>query len=420
MERDVQVRRQGDVARKRRKHDRKRDMERERRKHAWPEDVAVKDMPPRQRREEMARQRMMRRKRRKRQRLILLAGGVACLIIAIAFPSCLFFYNQKVKNTTYCTRYEAATFTKSLQKDELFASSLCVGTDKVLEYATFDSNWDEFHAAALFDLEHARTLYAERVFERLYPASTTKLMTAYVALKYGNLDDVVVVGRNVTLLEPEAVLCGLQEGDRISLYDLLCGLILYSGNDNGVAIAEHISGSVESFAQLMNEEAWKLGATNSHFLNPHGLHEEEHYTTAYDLYLILNACIQDPRFVEIASMPSYTGTMTAADGSVRHGTWTPTNHYTGGSRPCPDGIRVVGGKTGTTNEAGSCLVLYSVTSNSPDGREHPFISVVMGAPSKPHLYTKMDVLLGAAVSSANDMANVEDSSSGEDSLTDGT
>ena len=112
--------------------------------------------------------------------------------------------------------------------------------------------------------------------------------------------------------------------------------------------------------------------------------------------------------------------MTAADGSVRHGTWTPTNHYTGGSRPCPDGIRVVGGKTGTTNEAGSCLVLYSVTSNSPDGREHPFISVVMGAPSKPHLYTKMDVLLGAAVSSANDMANVEDSSSGEDSLTDGT
>ena len=81
---------------------------------------------------------------------------------------------------------------------------------------------------------------------------------------------------------------------------------------------------------------------------------------------------------------------------------------------------MVGGKTGTTNEAGSCLVLYSVTSNSPDGREHPFISVVMGAPSKPHWYTKMDVLLGAAVSSANDMANVEDSSSGEDSLTDGT
>jgi D-alanyl-D-alanine carboxypeptidase (penicillin-binding protein 5/6) len=348
---------------------------------------------------------------------MLLAGGIVCLAIAIACPSYLFFYNQKEKNTAYCTRYETATFTKSLQEDALFASSLCVGTDKALEYATFDSNWDEFHEAALFDVEHARTLYAERVFERLYPASTTKLMTAYVALKYGNLDDIVVVGRNATLLEQEAVLCGLREGDRISLYDLLCGLILYSGNDNGVAIAEHISGSVEGFAQLMNEEAWKLGATNSHFLNPHGLHEEEHYTTAYDLYLILNACIQDSRFVEIASMPSYTGTMTAADGSVRHGTWTPTNHYTRGSRPSPEGIRVVGGKTGTTNEAGSCLLLYSVTSNSSDGREHPFISVVMGAPSKPHLYAKMDVLLGAAVSSTNGMTNAE-SSSGVDSPTD--
>lgn len=410
MERDVQVTRAGDAAR-------------ERAKPARKEDVAAKR--PHRRQEELARKRMT-RKKRKRQRILLLVGVAICLALAIICPGTLFFLNQKYANTAYGMRYETNAFTKSLYEDRLYASSLCVGTEKALEYGDFDSDWVGFHEevvhlgekAALFDVEHCQTLYSNKVFEKLYSASTTKLMTAYVTLKYGNLDDVVVVGRNATIFEPEAVLCGLQEGDQITLYDLLCGLLLCSGNDNAVAIAEHISGSVESFAELMNAEAWQLGATHSHFLNPHGLHEEEHYTTAYDLYLIFNACLQDTRFVEIISMYTYTGTMTGADGSVRYGTWRPSNYYLSGNWLSPDGIRVIGGKTGTTNEAGSCLVLYSVTSNSSDGAEHPYISIVMGAPSKPHLYNTMDILLDVAIVSANDVANT-DSSSGVDSSADG-
>ena len=121
----------------------------------------------------------------------------------------------------------------------------------------------------------------------------------------------------------------------MTLYDLLCGLLLRSGNDCGVAIAEHISGSVEAFAELMNSEAKALGATGSHFVNPHGLHNENHYTTAYDLYLIFNACIQDQRFMDIISMDSYTMNLTGADGTTRTFDVVPTNYYSSGKINAP-------------------------------------------------------------------------------------
>lgn len=351
--------------------------------------------------EKLQQRRRMRRRKRRRQRALILVGAAVCLAFAVICPITLFLQNQREKNNTYCTAYESETFTQGLYQETLYASSLCVGTDKELDL-TNGIYSDSFHAAALFDVENGRPLYARNMFDKLYPASTTKLLTAYVALKYGNLEDTVVVGRNATVFEPEAVLCGLMEGDRISLADLLGGLLLYSGNDNAVAIAEHISGSVEAFAELMNQEAWQLGATHTHFVNPHGLHDENHYTTAYDLYLIFNACLKDSRFVDFISAPNYTGTITDASGYVRHLTWTPTNHYTAGMHPSPDGIRVIGGKTGTTNEAGSCLIIYNVTSKSSDGREHPFITIIMGEDTKPDLYHDMDILLASAVTTAEE------------------
>lgn len=132
-------------------------------------------------------------------------------------------------------------------------------------------------------------------------------MTAYVALKYGNLDDMVTISERATDFAEDEQVCGLQAGDQLSLRDLLNGLLLYSGNDCAVAIAEHVSGSVEAFVDKMNEEARNLGATGTHFVNPHGLQNEDHYTTAYDLYLMFNACLQNPQFVEMISQTSYTG-----------------------------------------------------------------------------------------------------------------
>ena len=141
-------------------------------------------------------------------------------------------------------------------------------------------------------------------------------MTAYLALKYGKLEDMVTVTDSVTGFAIDEVVCGLYPGGQVKLYDLLCGLLLKSGNDCGVAIAEYISGSVEAFAELMNEEAKELGATGTHFVNPHGLHEDDHYTTAYDLYLIFNACIQNDTFKEIISMSSYTMSIGDAAGNT--------------------------------------------------------------------------------------------------------
>ena len=105
-------------------------------------------------------------------------------------------------------------------------------------------------------------------------------MTALIALKYGNLDDEVTISANATDFNWDEVTSGLRTGDKVTLYDLVCGLLLHSGNDCGTAIAEHIAGSEEAFAEMMNKEAAALGATGTHFVNPHGLHNEDHYTTS--------------------------------------------------------------------------------------------------------------------------------------------
>lgn len=284
--------------------------------------------------------------------------------------------------------YEQEHYNKSLYRGALFARDLCV-TDKDVPLDGFTADSD-LHAAGLFDLKNEKVLYADKINNRLFPASTTKIMTAYLTLKYANLDDVVTVGPNAVDFAPDEQVCGLKAGDKVTVNDLLNGLLLYSGNDCAVAIAEHISGSVKAFADLMNKEAKALGATNTHFVNPHGLQNEDHYTTAYDLYLIFNACAKDQRFLDIISKKSYTGTLTGQDGAVRTREWLPTNHYSLGEETAPAGVTVFGGKTGTTDEAGACVMLYS-----QNAKGNPYISIVMGAANTQELYGQMSSLMSA-------------------------
>lgn len=293
---------------------------------------------------------------------------------------------------SYAADYEAKQYNCNVQEGDLFASDLCVASGDVTLNG-FDPD-DKIHSAGLFDIDNNNVLCGYNMFEKLYPASTTKIMTAYLALKYGNLNDTVTVSAHASDFNWDEVTCGLQEGDTVSLYDLLCGLLLHSGNDCATAIAEHISGSEEAFADLMNTEAAALGATGSHFVNPHGLHDENHYTTAYDLYLIFNQCIKDKRFVEIISKDSYTGTLTGADGTVRQETWKPTNYYSAGEADPPEGVIVIGGKTGTTDEAGNCLILYDQNSSGA-----PYISVIMGAEDRTILYDDMNSMMESGINS---------------------
>jgi D-alanyl-D-alanine carboxypeptidase (penicillin-binding protein 5/6) len=161
-----------------------------------------------------------------------------------------------------------------------------------------------------------------------------------------------------------------------------------SGNDAANTIAEMISGSTEAFAQLMNEEAQALGATNSHFVNPHGLSDEEHYTTLYDLYLIFQAAVSDDTFCTIINTGSHTATYQNSAGETVTAEWSTTNRYLKGEQEAPEGVTVVGGKTGTTDAAGYCLVLYS-----KDDSGTPYISIVLKGDSRDDLYVQMNELL---------------------------
>ena len=140
----------------------------------------------------------------------------------------------------------------------------------------------------------------------------------------------------------------------------------------------------------MNEEAKKLGATNTHFVTPHGYHDENHYTTAYDLYLIFNECVKYDKFLEVISSSEYETNITQKNGTYRKVLWRQTNLYVNGTRQVPESLTVVGGKTGTTDEAGACLILYS-----KDSQSHPYISIVMGADTKVVLYDNMTKLISA-------------------------
>lgn len=266
-----------------------------------------------------------------------------------------------------------------------FASDLCVAdTDTGADHIDITAS-----AAALFDVNRKETIYAKNVHEKLYPASLTKIMTALVALKHGSSDMMLTATPNVKILESGAQVCGIKDGDQMTLDQALHLLLINSANDVAVMIAEGIAGSVEAFADMMNEEALALGATNTHFVNPHGLPDDNHYTTAYDMYLIMNEAVNYSLFTEIIHMDSYTTVYTDKNGASKEITVNTTNFFLQGTAQAPSGITVLGGKTGTTNAAGHCLVLLSRDSSS-----NPYISIILRADSRDGLYEQMTDLLG--------------------------
>lgn len=283
------------------------------------------------------------------------------------------------------TKY-GITKTGNLQSAEFFAKDLCVTEDENIGLE--DTTESVAEGAGLFRLNEKEAVYKKNIYERLYPASTTKILTALIALEESNLDDVVTVSANAANQASDSSVCGLKEGDQISMRDLLYGLMMRSGNDAAIAIAEHISGSSEEFAVLMNAKAQSLGATNSHFVTPNGLHDEDHYTTVYDMYLIMNAAVQNETFVEILQTASYTSNYTDAAGNPVTQDWATTNKYLMGTEAVPEGVTVIGGKTGTTGEAKYCLVQYNQNASG-----EPMISIVFKADCRDNMYLLMSEIL---------------------------
>ncbi|MCR4617138.1 MAG: D-alanyl-D-alanine carboxypeptidase [Lachnospiraceae bacterium] len=271
-------------------------------------------------------------------------------------------------------------------KAPAFASSLCIATNDLL--GDGEINLETCESAVLFDINNKEVVYSKNALEQLYPASLTKIMTALVAIKHGQMDQVLTATNSVNINETGAQLAGIVAGDSMTLYQALRILLLYSANDVALLIAENIGGSVDGFVAMMNEEAISIGATGTHFMNPHGLSDPEHYTTAYDLYLIFNECIKYEEFTQIISLQSFDVTYTNKNGKEVVLPVKNTNGYINGSYNPPSNVTVIGGKTGTTTAAGHCLILLSKDVNGA-----PYISVVLKSDGTDSLYKNMNSLL---------------------------
>lgn len=236
------------------------------------------------------------------------------------------------------------------------------------EYITSSTeNTDEptlnSRAAIILDRETETVLYEKNAYSKRAMASTTKIMTAIITIESGKLNDTVEVSKKAASIGGSVL--GLKTGDKLSLNDLLYGLMLRSGNDAAVQIAEYLGGSVEGFASMMNEKAKELNLVNTHFVTPHGLDNPEHYTTAYELALLTNYAMNNKTFSKIVNTKQCSININGIPKSINN-----TNELLG----VLNGVNGV--KTGFTNNAGRCLVT-SITRN-----DFSVICVVLGADTK--------------------------------------
>ena len=332
--------------------------------------------------------RLKKRRRKKIRRtillitiLVLLSGGGLFAIYQLKFGN----LSKPLQPYKAANEFENTLFSKEKQRADAFAANLCVVQGDVpLGEVSLEADQE----GVLLDLNAKNVLYSKGAYERVYPASITKIMTAMLARKYGNMDEIITITQENVTLEEGSQVCGFQAGDRVTMDQLLHCLLVYSGNDAASAIAEHIGGSTGYFVDMMNSYAASLGCTGTHFTNPHGLQDENHYTTPYDIYLMLNEALKYPEFTEITQLSSYTVTYTRADGSEMSTVLEATDHYLTGEASAPKDVTILGGKTGTTSDAGNCLALLSQNAYG-----NPFVSIVMGASTKELLYQQMNSLL---------------------------
>ncbi len=218
-------------------------------------------------------------------------------------------------------------------------------------------------ACVVIDRNTNTILYGKNEKQKRKMASTTKIMTATVIIENFNLNDTIEVSKKAAGTGGSRL--GLKFGDKITINDLLYGLMLRSGNDAAVALAEYAGGSIKGFAELMNKKASELGLTNTHFETPHGLDSDDHYTTAYELAILSNYALNNPTFAQIVGTKNYTITINGYPKQLNN-----TNELLGNLNG------VYGVKTGFTNGANRCLVT-ACKRNDMD-----IICVVLGADTK--------------------------------------
>lgn len=258
------------------------------------------------------------------------------LLLLIKPSFCDDFESNEINDISFKKTYDTSTNSKSIN--------------------TFSKN------IIAIDRKTLTVLYDKNAYQKTAMASTTKIMTCIVALENSSLSKKVKISKSSANVKGSCL--GLKENSEIVMSDLLYGLMLRSGNDCAIAIAEHISGNVQNYIDLMNNKALDIGLSNTHFSTPHGLDDENHYTTAYDLAILTNYALNNPMFRQIVSTQNYTIVLNGNSKNIIN-----TNELLN-----YDGI--YGVKTGFTFNAGRCLV------TSYKNNDFDIIIVVLGANTK--------------------------------------
>lgn len=263
------------------------------------------------------------------KKILIMAVCVVCLTMAlissILMPKAQFSVKSILKN---------------IKNESNIAQNSTIETAKQIDVQPLKR---QSHGAVVIEQSSKRVLFDEGMNEKCYPASTTKVLTALCVLENLPLDKIITVPKEAEGVEGSSIY--LKAGQKISVKDLLYGLMLRSGNDAAVTLAVATSGNIQNFADLMNKTAKKCGADGSNFVNPHGLHDEMHYTTAYDLALICAKAYENEDFCKIVSTSK---AKIIVDDEARYiGNKNKLLHLYDGAN---------GVKTGFTKKSGRCLV----------------------------------------------------------------
>lgn len=302
--------------------------------------------------------------------------GIALLmLIVMLFNTIGTYATGDIADTETEVSSESASDTSSEATEETETGNSPVYTEKIIESSEESAPDINAEAAIVVEANTKQVVYAKNTDKRMYPASTTKIMTALLAYEYGNLDDVITASStavNHSSLVSGGSTVGIVAGEQLTLRELLYCLLLPSANEVACILAEYVAGNVEDFVTLMNEKAKELGCTDTHFANPHGLTNENHYTTAHDMYCIAYEFAKQEELMEIANTTSIT---IEATNKSEERVLTTTNHLIS-TRTKTDYIYEYarGIKTGYTSAAKHCLV------STAQNNGLYFICIVLGCP----------------------------------------
>ncbi len=279
---------------------------------------------------------------------------VAALCLALLGSLCLHSINADAAKKRRPTAAEIAA-AEQAEKERQEAYNKTIDSNQIENWPQGPQIYAE--SAVIMEADTGAILYNKDMDMINFPASITKIMTALITLENCSLDETVTYSYYAThSIEANSSSIGRTEGEELTVEESLYALLLASANECGNALAEHVAGSVEAFADMMNEKATELGCTNTHFVNPHGLHDENHYTTAYDMALIMNAALQNENFVRISGTGTYNLRATNKSDEI---VYMKNHHYMIGpykniTKYLDD--TVISGKTGGTSAAKNTLV----------------------------------------------------------------